>query len=863
VSVRRIVIIFLLFSSLDRVSAAPNYSGLGSGRPLLDSTSQARFHTAQTFSTTLQEAIHNINKLYLVLDNYGAAYSGVYPILSNSGYLYKASLWIGCVKDGDTLVSSAAQGIGDYNSEYGFYSEFFPQRGAAGDMVYRSSLDQKAPEFKDAVAEQEFESHNCDTFTSTAPYSTIDYLSKRRHKPIGVEVTRKSYGWSFAYAEDIVMLDYRITNLSNEPLTNVYVALSMDPDVWWDRPNPPGTQVDDVVGFRRTFPSSGPCGGTDTIDIGWGADNDGDPVDGHFNYGGSPRSVTAVTGITCLGSTIGSEPASFNWWTYDTSNTRDYGPRAQPTSDKPFRDFHTGGLGVPYGDANKLYLMSNEEFDFDQVYVRTIGVADANWMFPPFNNAKEISVGADSWFVLSYGPFPYIAPGDSINIAFAYVAGENFHRNPNELQLLKEGRIQEYYNGLDFSDLAKNVAWAKRIYDIPGVDTDSDGYAGEAQVCVMDSILEDGHWVPSYAETTWVKGDGIPDWRGPSPPPAPMFWVIPIFHGFKIRFNGYFSETTRDVFTNMLKFEGYRIYMGLDEREESMSLMASYDKLNFDKIVWDPTRGESGGWELQDIPMTLDQIRCLYGAPPNPCLDSNFDPLSYTMTRAFHPKDHFDSAFYFVKHDMNTSVFGKDTPIRKIYPDAPKPAPADSSNPDIYTSDGYLKYYEYEYEVTDLLPTISYFFNVTAFDFGTPKVGLFPLESSKTLGMKQAYPLGDHAKESGGKLPIYVFPNPYRSDGKYRDQSYEDRKHEGMIDDKVRRINFVNVPPKCTIRILTLDGDLVKTIIHDMDPNDNMSSYAYWDVINKNTQTVTSGLYYWSVEGEDGKVQIGKLVIIR
>ncbi len=34
-------------------------------------------------------------------------------------------------------------------------------------------------------------------------------------------------------------------------------------------------------------------------------------------------------------------------------------------------------------------------------------------------------------------------------------------------------------------------------------------------------------------------------------------------------------------------------------------------------------------------------------------------------------------------------------------------------------------------------------------------------------------------------------------------------------------------------------------------------------MINRNIQTVVSGLYYWAVEGSDGKVQIGKLVIIR
>jgi hypothetical protein len=35
-----------------------------------------------------------------------------------------------------------------------------------------------------------------------------------------------------------------------------------------------------------------------------------------------------------------------------------------------------------------------------------------------------------------------------------------------------------------------------------------------------------------------------------------------------------------------------------------------------------------------------------------------------------------------------------------------------------------------------------------------------------------------------------------------------------------------------------------------------------WDLITRNTQAVVSGVYYWTVEGADGRVQIGKLVII-
>ncbi|MCM2272192.1 MAG: hypothetical protein NDJ18_06535, partial [candidate division Zixibacteria bacterium] len=72
-----------------------------------------------------------------------------------------------------------------------------------------------------------------------------------------------------------------------------------------------------------------------------------------------------------------------------------------------------------------------------------------------------------------------------------------------------------------------------------------------------------------------------------------------------------------------------------------------------------------------------------------------------------------------------------------------------------------------------------------------------------------------------------------------------------------------NLPAKCWIRVHTLDGDLVREIRHDMDPNDPASDHDTWDLINRNIMAVESGLYYWSVEGDDGKVQIGKLVIIK
>ena len=55
----------------------------------------------------------------------------------------------------------------------------------------------------------------------------------------------------------------------------------------------------------------------------------------------------------------------------------------------------------------------------------------------------------------------------------------------------------------------------------------------------------------------------------------------------------------------------------------------------------------------------------------------------------------------------------------------------------------------------------------------------------------------------------------------------------------------------------------MREIIHDRDPADPNSTHDTWDMITRNTQSVVSGLYYWTVENtETGDVQIGKLVII-
>jgi len=217
-------------------------------------------------------------------------------------------------------------------------------------------------------------------------------------------------------------------------------------------------------------------------------------------------------------------------------------------------------------------------------------------------------------------------------------------------------------------------------------------------------------------------------------------------------------------------------------------------------------------------------------------------------------------------------VYASTTPIKKVYPQAPKPPVLQADSIRILfpngadtlylTEDGFIKFYEYEYTFEGLLPTVPYWINVTAFDYGSPKSGLAALETSPTLlpVVNYALPSSTAIDEEG--LEVFVYPNPYREDEAYRARGFEDRARSGLPDDRTRLVHFANLPPKCIIRIYSLDGDLVREISHDFDLADPLSNHDTWDLITRNSQQAVSGLYYWTVEDDTGNTQIGRFALI-
>lgn len=74
------------------------------------------------------------------------------------------------------------------------------------------------------------------------------------------------------------------------------------------------------------------------------------------------------------------------------------------------------------------------------------------------------------------------------------------------------------------------------------------------------------------------------------------------------------------------------------------------------------------------------------------------------------------------------------------------------------------------------------------------------------------------------------------------------------------QITFTRLTAKVTIRIYTLSGELVKSIVKDSGASDEVS---WFPVANEQGQTVASGVYLYHVESTDGKTRLGKLMVIK
>ena len=101
---------------------------------------------------------------------------------------------------------------------------------------------------------------------------------------------------------------------------------------------------------------------------------------------------------------------------------------------------------------------------------------------------------------------------------------------------------------------------------------------------------------------------------------------------------------------------------------------------------------------------------------------------------------------------------------------------------------------------------------------------------------------------------IAVVPNPYIVAA-----SWEPR-HQYQSGRGPRKIDFINLPNKCTIKIFTISGYLVTSIFHD---SINENGTESWNLLSDDNLEISYGIYLYHVDAPDIGEYTGKFAVIK
>jgi len=134
-----------------------------------------------------------------------------------------------------------------------------------------------------------------------------------------------------------------------------------------------------------------------------------------------------------------------------------------------------------------------------------------------------------------------------------------------------------------------------------------------------------------------------------------------------------------------------------------------------------------------------------------------------------------------------------------------------------------------------------YEFSVTAFSASDPQTVNHACIEANRSGV--VYP---RVGTAGDLSLVRCIPNPYRAAA--------DWEYGGQ-----RRVTFIGLPEKATIRIYTVAADHVRTLIHD----DAGSDLEFWDLTNSSGEEVAPGVYMFQIESEGMESVASKVMIIK
>jgi hypothetical protein len=467
---------------------------------------QASFDEKLTTAGNIRMTVNNLGMI-------GNAFRGSYNVLgypscefpANSGieHLFQGGMWIGClINNSQVAVSSGAvDDASGYSTGKGGF-EFTAEVGASlkeqSSLIDNPLYNPRAISHQDLIAD--FSDKNTVVPGTAIPISNHQF-------PLGADVHFEAYNYNFNFANYFVILNYTITNNSANTWDSVYIGYWKDGVVRNVNITPPGGSA---------FFNKGGNGYLDSLYIAY-----------EFDATGDPGFTNSYVGLKFLGAEDKNgfaHPelrtnfvANYNAWQFQNSADPLY---FSPTDDNQKYGKMTSGL--------------NNRPDWETIIRPTLRQA---------NNRSHL---------MSVGPFRQVAPGESVQIAFALVcAKKKEDGNPNTAD-----------NDIQKDILVQNSKFAQTAYN--GEDVNFNG------------ILDPGED---------RDGDGkITRFILPAPPDIPRSKMIAGENKIDLYWSNN-AENSVDPISKKKDFEGYRIYKttlgfdvsGTQDILTALKLVAEFD----------------------------------------------------------------------------------------------------------------------------------------------------------------------------------------------------------------------------------------------------------------------------------------------
>jgi hypothetical protein len=450
----------------------------------------------------------NVGNIGITVTNFGTIGHGFgkwpqqpsceYPIGSGIEHLFDGGLWIGGYLSNDENGSGRSgpfvtTGAVDASSVSNRGGGFEYTNSATSTVKERSSLIDSKFFSPTAISHQDLNMN----FTDTNRYFIDNKELIVDHVPLGLVINQQCYAWNYPFADFFVIFNYWIKNTSKKYIDSVYVGL-------WN---------DTVV--RNTNITS-PRTGAPFYNKGGNGFNDSLKIAYEFDATGDVGFTDSYLGIQFLGSSILQDKAQFLTWQFrNTTDAKYFAPQNDVQRYKKMTGYFSEGIVFNEAIANDIKAPSNRSI------------------------------------LITAGPYTSIAPGDSINVVFAYVAAKKSGFDDPAL----DTKVQK-------ENLYNNAGWAIRAYN--GEDRNGNN--------ILD-IGED------------LDGNGkITRYILPAPPLSPTIKVVPESEKVTIYWDKR-AENSIDPISAKKDFEGYRIYrtnVGFDltasqDIMKSLTLAAEFD----------------------------------------------------------------------------------------------------------------------------------------------------------------------------------------------------------------------------------------------------------------------------------------------